>query len=422
MQRTHSATRCGNRFLEAVRYLLAGVAIHSGCTSNQQAVTALQVRDSLGVQIVENHAPRWADGQAWRIDSVPAVTVGTSPDPREELSAVRDIVPLSTGGFALVNAGTSQLRYYDPTGVLIQAVGRQGQGPGEFRDMWTLVRCAGDTLVVNDGVRVDLFGSDGGFVRRSRVHRATGVRSNVIYGVSDDCSRVLLMVQIPREASTAVYQMTETLYWSALAAPQLDTVVTFPGDDLKGFDVMGVRYGLWVPFGMFPVWTTDGRLVYLARSDQAEVQVFDRRGALIRLIRWTVPSMPVSAKDREAFQHGRDEVIRRNPNEARFAPPLDRFPEVTTRPLFSRIMVDASGTLWVREYPVSQAGFPRGYRRPEDGHGESWTVIDSSGTWLGTISVPAGLDVRAIGPRAIFGVSTTEEGVERVEAYRILRR
>lgn len=416
---THSSASVW-RGVGAAAYLAVGLVVATACQSDHRAGITFHARDSVGIRVVENDVPRWPDGRGWRIEAIPAVTLGAGNDAREELFAVRDIVPLASDGFVLVDAATSQLRSYDSTGTPMWTVGRQGQGPGEFRNMWNLLRCGGDTLLVNDGAQVDVIDPQGGFVRRSPVHRAAGA-GNVVYGVSEDCTGVLLAAQVPREPPARVFQPMETLYWSALRVQRFDTVATVPGDDLKGIDVLGVRYGLFVPFGSFSVWDTDGRRVYLARSNKAEIQVFDRGGGIVRVIRWPARALPVSAADREAFELRRAELIRRSPNEERFAPPLDRFPEVVTRPLFSRIMVDAAGTLWIREYPVSQGGFPRGYRPPRDRRNESWTIIDSSGAWLGAISLPAGLDIRAIGPRTILGVSTTEEGFARVKVYRIRR-
>lgn len=124
---THVSTRLGHGLFGTALLLSTSLLILSGCGTNPVGGATLHTRDSLGVQVVENESPRWPPGHGWRID-----TIGGGADSAEELSRVRDIVPLSSGGFVLVNEGTSQLRYYDSTGALTRAVGGPGQGLGEF--------------------------------------------------------------------------------------------------------------------------------------------------------------------------------------------------------------------------------------------------------------------------------------------------
>ena len=61
---------------------------------------------------------------------------------------------MNNGQIVVANAGSSQLLWYDEHGEFLAAIGRKGDGPGEFTNMYGLYRCAGDTLVVNEFRRV----------------------------------------------------------------------------------------------------------------------------------------------------------------------------------------------------------------------------------------------------------------------------
>jgi len=50
-----------------------------------------------------------------------------------------------------------------------------------------------------------------------------------------------------------------------------------------------------------------------------------------------------------------------------------------------------------------------------------WSVFDSTGRWLGTVSLPADLDVRLIHQDRIFAVRTDDYEVEHVLVFRIRR-
>ena len=42
---------------------------------------------------------------------------------------------LPNGQIVIANSGSNELRYYDSAGVFLYAVGREGFGPGEFKDI-----------------------------------------------------------------------------------------------------------------------------------------------------------------------------------------------------------------------------------------------------------------------------------------------
>lgn len=81
------------------------------------------------------------------------------------LTSVLAAVPDDDGNLFVLDQGHKSVLVFGPDGSLIQTIGREGEGPGEFRRPWQ-VGLIGDTLWVIDAVgdRVSLFHKRGGHV------------------------------------------------------------------------------------------------------------------------------------------------------------------------------------------------------------------------------------------------------------------
>jgi len=408
-------------WLRVTKYmgLVAMTVFPQGCKLGARSLQHPDDRGTPRRPVMESRVPQW-DGtkeKRWSVEAAPVIEVGAGT--AVEMYGVRAVVPLSRGGFVVASAGTSQLLLFDDEGVLVKATGRAGSGPGEFVEMWDLFRCAGDTLLVDESRRVSVFSPVGEFVRQHRVPGPRGTGNYALAGVSEECNAVLLTVQEDRSPASEMYYPGHSLVWYPVESTVWDTVVTLPARALKGFSVSGQLLGLMVPFGRFPVWATDGRLVYTGLSDRFEITAYARDERAGHIIRWNSALRELTEKDWAAYDSLRTRTIRRSPSEARFFPPASRFPTPRFRPAFSRMLLDDEGNLWVREYPESTGGM----RPRTTGAGdppESWTVFDAKGVWLGALLMPGGLDVKSIGRGRVYGVAVNEDGTERVQVHSIL--
>lgn len=89
---------------------------------------------------------------AWGLDSVPMLAIGVEEGaPEFELSNVTAVQSLPGGAIVVANSGTSELRVFDADGRFIRALGRRGEGPGEFSGAPLFLQVAlPDTLIVFD--------------------------------------------------------------------------------------------------------------------------------------------------------------------------------------------------------------------------------------------------------------------------------
>ncbi|HEX6316059.1 MAG TPA: hypothetical protein VFZ73_14410, partial [Gemmatimonadaceae bacterium] len=157
------------------RVLLASVATS---TIPLGVSPAQAVRDSAGVQIVENRTAGLGASRAWRISPQPLMTIGgqqADTDTLGELNLVMGITRLRDGRFAVGVQASHAVRFYDARGRFLSSAGRRGQGPGEFRQIMGVWSTRGDTLVVLDQGELEIFTGDGKFVTQG-ASRARGDR------------------------------------------------------------------------------------------------------------------------------------------------------------------------------------------------------------------------------------------------------
>lgn len=130
---------------------------------------------------------------AWSVVRAPVVAVGVREGAMVyEFAGISSVRRLAGGLVVVANGKPRELRLFDAKGKFLRRMGREGEGPGEFRGELHLLPAGGDSILVLDQGRLRrmLFGLDGkliveyppvpgGFVLASSVlsHR-TFVRSN----------------------------------------------------------------------------------------------------------------------------------------------------------------------------------------------------------------------------------------------------
>lgn len=153
--------------LPALLALAPALAL-AACGAGDRPGSAPVVRDSAGITIVENSAPTWHPGEEWTVVAEPEVEIGVlDGEAPYQLYRVAGAVRLSDGRIVIANGGSNELRYFAPDGRHVRSVGREGDGPGEFRFIGRILRLPGDSVLVSNLMppRHSLFDEQGTFVR-----------------------------------------------------------------------------------------------------------------------------------------------------------------------------------------------------------------------------------------------------------------
>jgi hypothetical protein len=391
---------------------LAGLLSACGGTEETPRVV---VQDSAGVEIVVSAAPAWgAESAAWTLDSAPALELSSDPNqPERILLGISDVDILPDGRIVVANSGSAELFVFDSTGAFLDAWGGRGEGPGEFVGLGSVMPCGGDTLVVGNRAQLAIFGSSGAYVRTEAVAgRLAPNASFTLEGVAPDCSSVLLAVRQTRAPSAGerFFRYPTEVYWAPFDGPAIP-VGSFPGNELMTVDLEGTLIGARLPFGVQPVWATDGVRVFYGPADRHEVHVFEAAGGLGRIVRWNAPSEPISEQEWARYQEARQAEIDEDPAGSLMPPRADHPSEL--RPAYSDLLVDDDGNLWVRAFTESSL----------EGVGEAvperWTVFDPEGSWLGELTMPPRFALRSVQRGFAMGVALDELDVPTVQLLRI---
>jgi hypothetical protein len=175
-------------------------------------------------------------------------------------------------------------------------------------------------------------------------------------------------------------------------------VDSFPGNEVTAVDV-GVLVGARFPFGVEPVWGSDGELVAYGPADRFEVRVFGGDGRLARIVRWGAQVEPIAEPDWVRYEEWRRLNIAEDPAGS-LVPEPDDHPSPDVLPTLSDVLVDDEGNLWVKRYvPALFDVLP-----PEEP--EQWWVFDAEGRWLGEVVMPMRFALEGVERGRAIGIAT----------------
>ena len=358
----------------------------------------------------------WGPGEGWTVSAEPLVRIGAVDGPREQLlDGVVAAVRMSNGDIVLGEWTTGELRRYDTEGALVWRAAGQGEGPGEHRVLIFVGLIPGDTVVTWDARlnRVQLFDPDGAPVRTFRVEAPwSGAPPTGVIGVS---GRQL----VHTFGADAEEPEDGIVRWPAVRIATLSledggvrVVMDAPGPEVRA-DVDGAMVQVMeYPFGKGPRYSVSvGRLAVVDTERFSVRSVSLDDGAVTAILRRDEPVREVTDEDVDAYVEW---MTAGSVAAGLHVPPgLREQPMAPTLPALTSIHLDAGGNLWVE--PHSR----HGSRVPP------FQVYTPDGEWLGTVSVPPGLQqenlglpVRLeIGDDYILGVWRDELEVEYVKMY-----
>jgi hypothetical protein len=371
------------------------------------------VRDSAGVEIVENRAPRWTEGGGWKVGSEPTLRVGVvEGDEVYQFSQITGVVRLADGGVAVADMGSSQVRFFGPDGRHLATVGRAGGGPGEFTGLSALGRAGPERLWAYDfALRRVTWMNDKGEVTGITTLAPEPAMLNPVGAFPD--GSFLLKQLWGAEATAGTSELglrRDPIAFVRFdeAGTLLDTLGLFPGREVyiteeDGRGVMGTP-----PFARSNVAALRGDRLVIGSGNGYQVEELDEEGRHLRILRIPGREREVGSEEMESFIQTRLEGV----------PPEDRprvrqsilgMPHPPTVPPYGSILADDDGDLWISEW----APYPRIPGR--------WDVFDGRGGWLGEVRTPSGFVPNVVGSDWILGVEMDDMDVEYVVVYPLLK-
>lgn len=379
---------------------------------DRAAAPSFTARDSAGVNLIE-----YAPGAAFpdlALSSEPTLVLGgLNLDPDLELYQASHALRLADGRIVVANQGTDQIRFYGPDGAHLRTVGREGGGPGEFRQLWGLIRMPGDTLVAWDWTakRLTVYDPSGELVRvvpapeadgfaprllgrldRGRVAIAGGVQPGAIFAAGTgpwNDSVPLLRVELEDGSVT-------------------DTLGTYPGDERYASVGDGAFWARRLLLGRRELLDVAAGAIHVADGSAGEVRTYDSEGRLVRIVRTGLPARPVTEAALDAararYLGGVEE--NRLPEERRR---LEELPVATRLPVLDGLFADLHGRVWMRLFD------------PEAGESRRWVLLDGDGRAAGVLEIPERFEPLDAGEGHVLFRTRDDLDVERLVLYRLVR-
>ncbi len=393
----------------------------SACGSDGGSSRGVTVTDSAGVHLVTSMAPAWSDGNGWRVDATPVLSIGDASQVDAVLLVeVAGARILGDGRLAVANGADRAVLFFTAKGARDGRLGGDGSGPGEFRAV-SLIGLRNDSLVLWDAQldRATIAPLDGGTSRILLIGKGDTTSASRFGFAPVDLFEDGALLLAGRTGASSNDQggvrrdpvPLRRAGWDGTIGRQLAVV---PGSENIVASGPGFVTVFERPFGHRTHTIAAGNELLVSTGDFDGVMLFDSLGTLKAIWRLDRARRAVSPSDVEAVTERRTQQLNQLPPE--YAEAIHAvvkdigFP--TVLPPFDAILRDATGATWLRNDvgPVLRDSIPR-----------TWTVLDSTGRWLGEVTVPPRVEVQQITKDRILGVWRDDDDVEHLRLYRLRR-
>ncbi|MCH8556632.1 MAG: hypothetical protein LAT84_02365 [Balneolia bacterium] len=296
------------------------------------------------------------------------------------ISGIRTPMPASNGDIIISEFSAQQLFRISADGELLQTIGRDGRGPGEFQSIYSLLMAPGDSLHVFDinNSRHQVFGTDGETWRSARELERMRPNAGTEGRKQFAPSRVF-------EADGELFGLfrnhivvgdTATMYQSWISRVNHNL---HPADDeeilLKtGEDALVIRMdnrGIVTnthPFSyrLFRNWNPNEQLLAEISNENAELRHYNVDGELIRSVQLPYEKLEADVAARADYERQMSEYG----NEA---VQLTRSKHLPFEPLVREFIADDEGRYWIQ---MSRS----------DTDSPNWIVFSAAGEILGAVT------------------------------------
>lgn len=353
-------------------------------------------------------APRVLDVSPARLSALPLWTlegptlrIGEAMgDPKYELHRAGSAWLLRDGRIVVANDQV-ELRFFDARGQYLATVGRRGQGPGEYQQIF-LWRAPADSLRVYDipTSRIDMRTPDGSLARSFTIPRT------IHLAWLPDGGAIYAEYAIPDLRTPGAKQ--DSLVFQRLRPDgrSADTVAVLPGS----WHEVVVAGNTWrgVELAGAPMVTGGAGGGVFVHGDHMAVYWFSPDGHLAALTRVGLPPIRVTSAHKRVHEAAKAAELARSRRlgmEGNAPPPT----YARYLPQATRVRLDSEGRAWVRRWTAWGTAMAE------------WIVFAPRGAPIARVSVPADLTVHDIGSDYMVGIATDDDGVQSVQVYRIRR-
>ena len=348
--------------------------------------------------------------------------------PAYQLHDVADVDVGQGGTIVAFNEGSLSLRLFDRRGRFLRELGREGEGPGEFRGGRTAqysVGIWGDTIVVSEAqgssVSLTVFDTAGALLHTAR-------RGQSVFFFRDEtvvpAGPGVLRFTNSRMPATG-WDVEGEAKGTELVVREIDLASGEMGPELArvpGRLVLsigeGVPYPRWLPyFEPSPVAALVPGGILTSGTADYEIRLLDPDGTPRRVVRRRHRPRPLEDDVSERLDAALADAGRtRTPMSERIR---ERIPQVSVLPPLDRLVATREGGFWVRRKDLTADPVADMIRTGLAFDGIDpvpavWDGFGRDGVYLGTVELPEGFEPHAWGRDWVAGVLMDELQVEYV--------
>ena len=362
-----------------------------------------------GVASLHFDATAIQNAPKWGVE--PIVEVGTADGGSETLFMVTGATLTSDSTVVVADRGSSTLKVFDYSGRFLRALGRKGNGPGEFNLLAGVWSRGGGLLAWDPTHRRATFFDASGELAEVLTLRAEFLNPPPIIGLTDDGMVVANERFLPPTPEQGVVQLFVDYLHVAETGAVLDSLGRFPWQKSVRLEDANRGPVVWPIFTIRTSAAADQHGFVFGDPQAGEITGFDLRGDSIWHVTWDAGDRTISDAH---FEEWTSEWVRRVGDRAATRQMVERWRETVgfadELPAFSEVVVDKTGSVWVRPYFISPFSDNR-----------EWLVFGRDGQLEGRVSLPP-VRLLEVGSDYTLALQTDEFDVERVILSRIVGR
>ncbi|WP_420463856.1 hypothetical protein [Candidatus Palauibacter sp.] len=324
-----------------------------------------------------------------------------------ELFYVGDAILLGDGGVALANTGASDVLLFSGDGSLAARVGGQGEGPGEFSEITTLIGTP-EGFVAYDArlARLTEFSGSGEFLDSWPLSAQSAIVDLRPLAIAADGSMLAILGEQRFFMPEGTKRDTTPLLAFADPGTEPDTLAMLPATEWSYGEIPGGGVTRREPgFGRDIVAGGFRDRAILGDTDLFELSIHTAAGGLTRRIGGSAGGWPVTADEIETLRAAR--LARRGPDAPDwYAQMVENAPFRETHPAFHSAVLGPEELVW-----IGLATRPAEETR-------DWLVIGPDGQPRGRLNLPADASVLAVAANRFVVLQRDALEEEEVRLYR----
>lgn len=384
--------------------------------SGDRTDTAVR-RDSAGITIVENSAPSWREGEAWRVDTLPMLAIASDAGEGMEFQQISTVLRLENGTTVATDVRAPFVRAFDSDGQLAWTAVRAGGGPGELRSAGPLSRLYGDSLIL-DAIapesRAVLLTAEGQFVEDLTGFTPPAMESDpglmrmpgVMFRLMTADPIAYLSYFRPGDLDLPGIRAAEAEFYLVARGDSARLIDRWP-TMLMGGGTFAILLGSRIAIAPLP----EG-FVY-GWSTRDEFSVYDNNGALTMLVRGGSASRAPTSDEIEA---AREAFIENRGDSPETRQQLSTAGLADSVPQYHRIVASTDGHIWRERFDARTYDGPWGTPHPA-----VWDIFAPDGTLRGAVEVPSRFRLLSAGDDWVAGVHIDEMDVHTPRVYPLVK-